>query len=78
MLMGMEKLIHIPFADENGNGTPLSLLRAAMNEPGVNHNAATYILCAIKMLEAGSGLRDVGFDHCQLVGAERRLQELAG
>ena len=72
----MEKLLHVPFADENGNGTPLSFLQAAAKEPGIGQNAMTYILVAIKLMENGVGLSDVGFDRSQLVEVERRLQEL--
>ena len=70
----MPKLAHIPFADEDGNGTPLSFLQAALKEPDIGHNSKTYISVAISMLENGLGLRDVGVDHSQLEDLENRFK----
>lgn len=74
----MEIPTHIPFADESGNGTPLSLLHAAIAEPGVGLNARTFIHVAIELLKSGHALTAVCFDKSQIEAAERRVKELIG
>lgn len=65
----------VPFANENDEATPLSLLEAALREP-LGVNAKTFIMTAIHFLKEGKKLTDVCFDKAEIQSAQCGLKEL--
>lgn len=72
MIFGMKKLAYIPFADDNGNATPLSFLLAARESAsGASPSSAVvYINAAISALQNGYSLNSVCIDNCELAVAD--------